>query len=130
MKVYQDFLSTESFTLAVFLEYIVISLITLHAVYSQFYYIWIGISIAVIIHYIGHILITIIYRDCVPGFITAIIVAIPSIYIVYEIIRINSLDYSQVLIWSILLTILLALNLKLLHRLMPTFHKYITKGTD
>lgn len=130
LKVYHDFLSTESFTVAVFLEYMVISIVTLHAVSSHFYYVWVGLCFAVTFHYFGHIIIGIVYRSNVPGLITAILLLIPSSHMLYEIIITNHLKPRLVIFWSIGSTLLLALNLKLLHKLMPRFHRYITKGTD
>lgn len=122
------FLSTESFSLGVFEELLILTLVSMLGYFTGHYELWLGFLAANIIHLILLHLIgsALVYRSYVPGAITALLTVIPCCLIFHD--AIYLLRYP---VWKLLLsvaagTIVAAVNLKLLHRCGEVFHDCVS----
>ncbi|MFT3947620.1 MAG: HXXEE domain-containing protein [Agriterribacter sp.] len=118
-------ISTASFSLAVAEEFILLSAISVYAVYNEIYLLWYGIFIGFFIHIIIHIIQWIIYRRYIPCIVTSFLV-LP--YCIYTFVKINEWEIFTVneqVIWGLLGFIIIVLNLLLAHKLIANFDKWL-----
>lgn len=118
---YEDFLSAESFSLAVLEEFIIILIVTISSWSFRSYYVWLGLYIGITIHYALHILISIVLRMFIPGVVTSVIMVVISMALIRYVINELEMDVLQVVVWSVITSVLFFVNLRILHKLMPYF---------
>jgi len=119
------FVSTEAFTLAVFEEYLIIIAVTIHAWVFESYMVWMGLFCAVALHYVFHILMSILYKAYVPGEASAILLLVVSPFIVFQVMLETGMLWQSVVLWTIGVGLLFLINLGFLHKLMPKFNQFI-----
>lgn len=125
IKPYKDFRSTASFSMAVAQEFILFCLVTYFSVLFNRYFIWFGMFSAVVIHFVIHGVISMGIRRYHPGLITSVLLLPAGIYLMWK--SIVDLEYPALTIAASILigVILLLVNLKILHKLMPVFERRI-----
>lgn len=115
--------STEGMTAAVMEEMIICLIICIIARFTEVYGLWLGAFIAYALHLIVHIGQSIVIKKYIPAVITGIICLPLSIWFI--IVSINILSYSavQVIFYSLIGIIALAVNLKTAHWIIHVFTK-------
>lgn len=108
--------STETISLMIMEEFVLISIILFTAIRLQIAEIAVGLFIAYSLHLFGHIFQCIKFRKWTPGSRTALITILPVFYIVYITFATNNLNAANTAIWSVALSIALLLNLLLMFR--------------
>lgn len=124
-KTYKDF-STEGFSLAVLEELILCIILCLLALFTgnsnkYIWCIWLGGFIACTLHFVIHIGQAIIMRQYIPATITSILFLPVSIWIIIKSIAELSLQATELIIFSVIGIIIVALNLKLAQSLIGKF---------
>jgi hypothetical protein len=117
-------ISTSAFALAVFEEYVIIILITISAIYFNFYHLWIGVFMAFSIHLIVHIAQWLIVRKYVPFIATSALCLPYCIYAFKTLATAQEADGKAIVFWTIVGVAVAALNLLLAHKIAFAFDKY------
>ena len=124
MKNYRGF-TNEGFAIGVYEEFIPFFGVSLLAHFfpgKVLYSLWFGIFISLIAHFFIHIGHTIYIRKYIPCFITSIICLPLSILILIRCLPFMTFDIVS-LVFIIIGIIMMILNMKLIYRLFPIFHK-------
>lgn len=125
LKVY-DGLNTASFTFAVAEEFIVLVMITMFAILFNWYYLWFGVLVGFVIHLILHVFQWIIYKKYVPVIITTIPSIMYSIYAIYFIMNSIVLNITLLIIWAVVGSIIVYINLYFAHKLAKKINIFIS----
>lgn len=120
-----DNLTTSSFALGVAEEFILIMIITSISYMTNWYDLWIGSFISFTIHLVMHCLQAMAIRKYIPCIVTSVICLPICIYVITNIINISSLN--NIIIYSILSCIILAINLAAIHKGMAKFSNWISQ---
>lgn len=120
-------LSTSSFAMGVAEEFILISIITILSFVFNWYYLWLGTYIAFTVHLIVHCIQCIAYKSYVPCIATSIICLPICLYLIVVFIKNNNLNYAYMVSFSLVCIVLLVLNLRLIHKLMSIFDRWLTR---
>lgn len=98
-KPYEDFRSTDEFSIGVEILFVTLSLITLLSVIFNSYYIWYGFLFTVTAHFItAHFKITFEFKHYVPGIITSILFLPLNIYIIYTSTLLLKFNLTQIIV--------------------------------
>ncbi|MDR3169107.1 MAG: HXXEE domain-containing protein [Candidatus Peribacteria bacterium] len=112
-----DNISTSEFALVVFEEYILIILITISAVYFDFYNLWIGVFMAFYLHLIVHIIQWLVVRKYVPFIISSIICLPYCTYLLKILLTMKEIHYETLTFRTIIGIIVTLLNLIVVHHI-------------
>lgn len=118
---YKDFISTESFSIAVLLEFILFTSVTVFSQLTGLLLPWIACFAAFILHFALHIGASIKIKKNIPGAISSIILLIPGLTILGIIINNSPLTFFQISMAFLAGVIVLFVLLRTLHFLMPLF---------
>ena len=121
-KMYEPY-STEGMALAVFEILILCILICFGSILFKWYYLWIGAFIACILHFLMHIIQTIIWKGYIPAVVTSIIAVPLSIFVVYKSLKLLQYSIGTVILWSVIGLVIILANVKFAHFLMHWFTK-------
>lgn len=121
-----DGVVTEGFALAVFEELILCIAISAIAYFTDFYGIWLGGFIGCTLHFMIHIVESIVIRKYIPALITSIIALPISAFIIYQCILILKYSVCELLIFGIIGITLAAINLKFAHWIMGKTSKHLS----
>lgn len=113
--------STEGMALAVFEELLLCILACILAVTLQFYQLWIGMFVAFVLHLIMHMIQALGWRGYIPAVVTSIIALPISAFVIWESIKILNFRTGEIVLWSLIGIIAIAINLKFAHFLMHWF---------
>jgi hypothetical protein len=117
-------LSTAGFALAVAEEFIIISAITLTAMWTSYYFLWLAAFGAFSIHLVLHIIQWIIYGCYIPSIITSLLILPYSIYTFMRIVQQNAFSIAEIAIWTIIGIIVMLVNVIFAHRLAVRFDRW------
>lgn len=126
IKPYEGFLSTESFSAAVFEELLIFIGVVVYSLYAHNTLVWIGTFFALVIHFLPHILFCIINKRFVPGAITALIFLPFSIQILFKVIQMTDYHMNEIILLCLICTVLFIINLKVLHKLFPKLNQWLS----
>jgi len=113
-----DALSTESFSLIIAEEFLIVSLIVVYSSFTSNYDLYTGLILAYSIHLLTHLVQSIVLRSYTPAIITTILTGIFCAYAFFEIRNADLLTFNRTLIYTIVLTVIVFLNLKIMHGLV------------
>jgi hypothetical protein len=119
---YRAFLSTPSFCCAVAEEWILLAVVTAMSWASQNYFLWYGMLCGFAFHLVAlHFALTFIFRRYVPGLITAALIFLPCLLMLW--IGARDLHYAPLMVaLSALMGVAIAMvNLRTIHSAMPRF---------
>jgi hypothetical protein len=117
-------ISAPAFALAVFEEYIIVILITVSAIYFDFYSLWTGMFIAFSIHLVIHIIQWLIIRKYVPFIVSSVLCLPYCIYIFKTLMTMKATDCKTLVFWTAIGIVAAVLNLLLAHKIAILFDKY------
>lgn len=117
---YKD-VSTEGFAFAVFEEFLFCIIICIISLLTNQYGIWLGGLIGCTLHFIVHMIQTLIIKKYIPAFITSIIGIPVGLFIIDKSIKILNYSLYAILTYSIIGIICIICNLKFAHILMKKF---------
>ena len=120
-----DNITTASLAFGVAEEFILISIITVISYIMNRYSLWIGLFIAFTLHLLIHCFQTLIVRKYVPAIVTSIICLPICIYIIKQIIQVATLN--TIILYSILGSIIMVINLGMIHKGMSIFSKWLAR---
>ena len=123
LRQYKDF-STEGFALAVYEELIICIILSALVFFTDvriFYFVWIGVFIALIFHFVAHIVQSLILRKYIPAIVTSILCLPVSIFIIK--ISLDSISSGFDYFWMIFSFIIVFVNLILIQRSIGWFTK-------
>ena len=117
--------STAAFSIAVDIEFIIISIICIVSYLFNSYFVWFGLFTAVTVHLLIHLLMCIDFRRYVPGAITSIIFIPLCCFIIYNVG--SSLNCNIViLLLSVLVGFIILLGLiYVLHKIIIKFNNLL-----
>jgi len=118
-----DNITTSSFAFGVAEEFILISTITVISYMKNWYSLWIGLFIAFALHLVFHCFQALILRKYIPAVSTSIICLPLCLYIIKNTLLL--LQFSTILLYSILGLIIMVINLALIHKAMDIFSKWL-----
>lgn len=124
------FVSVGSAALAIYEEFIILSIVAFLSCIFNSYIVWYGLLGAFTLHLIGHIIFTLKCRIYVPGVVTSFMVLIPSVYLLYVTAIMTSYEWYALLISTVCACALMLLNLELLHKYVNSFDKWLAKLSD
>jgi len=122
-----DPLTTSSFALGVAEEFILVSIITITAFLTGWYYLWFGAFIAFTIHLIAHCIQWIAFKGYVPVIVTSVICLPICCYCIVLFLQLYQLDIGYAVLFSAIGIIITIVNLLALHKAMPAFDKWLIK---
>ncbi|HBE79262.1 MAG TPA: HXXEE domain-containing protein [Firmicutes bacterium] len=119
---------TPTFSIAVEIEFLLFSLISLFSVIFQNYFLWYGAFLGVTLHMIFiHMLVCIPFKHYVPGVITSIIFLLPSVWFLYSAKQLLHYNVNTILSACLLGIALTIVALPALHKLMGPLSKRLAK---
>lgn len=113
--------STEGFAFAVFEELILCILICIFSINANWYGLWLGGFIACALHFVIHIIQSLVIKKYIPALATSILALPFSIRIISNSLKILKYSIPTIFIYSILGTVIIAINIKFAHTLMHKF---------
>ena len=125
-----DGMITEGFASAVFEELILCITISITAYISNFYGLWLGGFIGCMLHFVIHIVESIVIRKYIPGLITSIICLPISSFIIYHCVLILKYSVCKLLFWGLVGIALVACNLRFAHWIMKKVSKYLSSSSS
>jgi len=120
-----DPISTSSFSLAVAEEFLLISAVTIAAYLAGWYYLWLGGFIAFTAHLFAHCIQGIAFRGYIPTLITSIICLPLCCYLIVSFCLLYEPAIDQAIIFSIIATVIMVVNLMAVHKVMYIFDKWL-----
>lgn len=120
-------LSTAGFAVAVAEELILLSMVTFGSIYFESYYLWLSIFMAFSIHLVVHVLQWIAVRRYIPAIVTSLLALPYCIYTLAVIVKHNMFQPTEIVLWTAIGMVLLALNLLLAHKLGEKFDLWMQK---
>lgn len=122
------FYKTPAFSIAVEVEFLLFSLISLFSVIFQSYFLWYSGFLGITLHLVFvHMLLCIRFRNYVPGVITSIIFILPNVWILYLAQTIIRYDMRTILLSCLLGIILIIILIPMLHKAMGLWSKWLQK---
>ena len=119
-------LSVPAFTVAVFEEFVLLSIITFTAFYFDYYSIWLAVFMAFFIHLLIHIIQWIVLKRYIPSIITAILALPYCIWGFIIVLRSHLFTASVIILLSLAGVLFMILNLLFAHILAEKFDKKIS----
>lgn len=120
-----DNITTSSFALGVAEEFILISIITVVSYVTNWYMLWIGLFITFILHLVIHCFQALVLRKYVPAIITSIICLPICIRLISHVVKVFPLN--DVILYSVLSSVFMVVNLIFIHRVMDVFSEWLAK---
>jgi hypothetical protein len=120
-------LSTASFSLAIFEEFLIVGIITFIAVENGYYALWTGMVLAYVFHLLFHIIQTMVLRQYTPAIITSILTGILSAWLVLELNYRIMLNLSETIIWFLVLLVFLIFNLQFILKVVVGFERWLER---
>ncbi|HNX96997.1 MAG TPA: HXXEE domain-containing protein [Candidatus Aminicenantes bacterium] len=121
-------LSTSSFALAVAEEFLVMSVITVLVVELELYALWSAVVLAFLIHLLFHMSQYLMYRRYVPVISLSVPAALFCVWAVFRLNQVHPLVWSDVLLLTPLMLIVLAGNLFVAHHLALRFERFLREN--
>ena len=110
---------TPTFSIAVGIEFLVFSLISLFSGLFNDYFFWYGACLGLVLHYLLiHVFLCVKFKGYVPGILTSAIFLLPSIGVLYQAKQILQYSVGKIMLACLLGIALTYLFFKVLHRLM------------
>ncbi|MBP3459902.1 MAG: HXXEE domain-containing protein [Lachnospiraceae bacterium] len=113
--------STEGFSFAVFEELILCILICIFSINANWYGLWLGGFIACTLHFVIHIIQSLVIKKYIPALATSILALPFSIRIISNSLKILKYSIPTIFIYSIFGTVIIAINIEFAHTLMHKF---------
>ncbi len=113
-----DVISTEAFSLIVAEEFLIVSFIVVFSAFTNNYDLYVGLILAFSIHLLTHLIQFIALRSYTPAIITTLLTGIFCAYAFVKIINSELLSFNRTLIFTIVLTVVVFLNLKIMYSLV------------
>ena len=110
-------LSTTGFAIAVAEEFIIISGVSVYAVLSQHYFLWMALFLAFGIHLLVHVGQFVLLRKYIPAIVTSLLCLPYAVYVCYFFYSTGLFTAMDFLLGGILGVLIMVLNLKLAHAL-------------
>lgn len=119
-------LSVPAFAVAVFEEFVLLSIITFSALCFDYYNIWLAVFMAFFIHLFIHTIQWIVLKRYIPAIVTAILTLPYCIYGFMIVLRSHLFTASDIILLSLAGVLFMVLNLLLAHTLAEKFDKKIS----
>ena len=119
--------STESFSLAVAEEFIIISIVTIISYLFDIYIFWDGLFIAFTIHLFVHVFQWLIFKKYIPSLITSIIFIPVCCLVIYKINVLLNYNIMSLLFSIVVSTLIMVANIYILHKTMKKFDSCLEK---
>jgi hypothetical protein len=110
--------STEAFSLIVAEEFLIVSVIVVFSALTGNYDLYAGLILAFSIHLLTHIIQSIALKSYTPAIITTLLTGIFCTYAFFRLKNSELLSFNRSLIFTIVLTVIVFLNLKIMYRLV------------
>ena len=110
-------LSTTGFAIAVAEEFIIISGVSVYAVLSRHYFLWMALFLAFGIHLLVHVGQFVLLRKYIPAIVTSLLCLPYAVYVCYLFYSTGLFTAMDFLLGGILGVLVMVLNLKLAHAL-------------
>jgi len=113
-----DVVSTEAFSLIVAEEFLIVSFIVVFSAFTNNYDLYVGLILAFSIHLLTHLIQFIALRSYTPAIITTLLTGIFCAYAFVNMRNNELLRFNRTLIFTIVLTVVVFLNLKIMYSLV------------
>ena len=113
-----DVFSTEAFSLIVAEEFLIVSFIVIFSAFTSNYDLYAGLILAFSIHLLTHLIQSIVLKSYTPAIITTLLTGIFCAYAFVKILNSELLSFNRTLIFTVVLTMIVFLNLKIMYRLV------------
>jgi hypothetical protein len=120
-----DQITTSAFVLGVAEEFILISIVTVVSYVTNWYILWTGLFIAFILHLVIHCFQALVLRKYVPAIITSIICLPICVYMISQAVKL--FPFNDVILYSVLSSVLMVANLILIHKAMTVFSIWLAQ---
>ena len=110
-----ELISTETFSLMVAEEFLIVSFVVLFSVFTSNYNLYVGLLVAYFIHLLTHLTQTVLIRKYTPGIITTFFTGIFCLFVFYRFADSGLLSFKLTFIYSVILTLVVFLNLKFMY---------------
>ena len=111
-------ISTATFAFGVAEEFVLFSILTYTSLLTENYGWWFGLLAGFTLHIIIHIIQFIVVRKYLPVIITSVLVLPYCIYTILKFYNLLILSVQQMIFYSLIMTIIMGVNLFLVHKLM------------
>jgi len=118
-----DNLSTPAFTVAVAQEFILLAVITIVSVVSDTYLLWLGMFMV----FFAHLLVHLILWRYIPAIYTTIVSLAYCLFSLTYMIENNIFQVKDILLWTVISFVIIAVNLIFAHKLAFWFDKKFKK---
>ena len=123
---YSDSLTTSSFSLGVAGMFILISVVTITAYFSNWYYIWFGVFFAFTIHLLIHCLPGFILKGYVPAIVTSVICLPICCYIIVLFLQQYEMGNKRTALFIVIGCAIMAVTRLAMQPVMQTFDRWLS----
>jgi len=120
-----DSFTTSSLALGVAGMFMLISVVTITAYMTDWYYLWFGVFIAFTFHLIIHCFPGFVFMGYVPAIVTSVIFLPLCCYINVLFLRLVKIDFILAVLFTAIGIAIMAANLLLVHKVMPIFDRWL-----
>lgn len=110
-------ITTPSFTFVVAEEFVLVSLISFSAVYSQHYGLWIAAFMAFFLHLFIHLGQCALFASYVPGVVTSFMLIPACVYVFMQVINAIGYTYAEIVGLAVVGVIVMIVNVVFMHYL-------------
>lgn len=122
-----DFRSTDSFSIAVEIEFIVLIITALLSCVFNSYFIWYAMFFGFTFHFFIHFILCGRFKHYVPGAATSVLFLSPCVYILYLSSNILKMSSRNILLYSLLGLVLVVWIVFVLHKSMRIFENWLIR---
>lgn len=110
-----EFISTETFSLIVAEEFLIVSFVVIFSALTANYNLYLGLISAYFIHLLTHLIQTILIRNYTPGIITTFLTGIFCVFVFFRLLDSGLLSFNLTFINSVVLTLVVFMNLRFMY---------------
>ncbi|AIQ13748.1 HXXEE domain-containing protein [Paenibacillus durus] len=117
--------STASFTVAVAIEFVILSVITILSYLLDNYVVWYGAFAGFTVHLVFHLYQWIRFKKYVPSALTSVVFLPVCCYFLYKSAVFLGYDALTLILSTLIFTVIIAVNIAVLHKLMVRFDRWL-----
>ncbi|MDR1794792.1 MAG: HXXEE domain-containing protein [Erysipelotrichaceae bacterium] len=124
---YAEMHDTASFSIAIAIEFVLLSLLALFSCILDSYVFWFGMFFGFAFHLLVHFLLAFWFKHYVPGAATAIPCFVLSCWVLYKAYRLCHFEIIPLFFCCFVGVVFMLVMILVLHKLMPVFEKWVNR---
>ena len=128
MWAHADSLSTSSLAFGIAWMFLLVSVVTVTAYLTGWYYLWFGLLLLFTLHLIIHCIPGLVLKSYAPALVTSILLLPFCCYLIASFLQVFPVDVRQAALYTVIGSIIAAVNLTFVHKAMPLLEKWLVSA--